>query len=155
MNRIKRLSESPEANVIFFSFLLNFVWEMWQVPFYKSLPTMDHMDAVRICTQASIGDALISLLSFWAAAGVIRSRRWFLSLTPLSVLIYWAMGVAITIVLEWLATGPLDRWQYSAAMPRIPALGTGLLPLLQWTLLPAVVLFLVKRQAPGTERSSR
>jgi hypothetical protein len=53
MNRIKRLSVSPEANVMLFSFLVNFVWEMWQVPFYKSLPTIDHMDAVRICTQAS------------------------------------------------------------------------------------------------------
>jgi len=134
-----------------FSFLVNFVWEMWQVPFYQGLSSMDHMNAVRICTQASIGDGVISLLAFWSAASVVRSRRWFLSPTPMPVLMYWAVGIVITIVLEWLATGSLDRWQYSEAMPRLPVLGTGLLPLLQWTLLPAVILVLVQRQVRGAE----
>ena len=116
---------------------------------------MDHMNAVRICAQASIGDGVISLLAFWSAASVVRSRRWFLSPTPMPVLMYWAVGIVITIVLEWLATGSLDRWQYSAAMPRLSVLGTGLLPLLQWTLLSAVILVLVQRQVRGAEISLR
>ena len=152
---LKRLSGSPEANVLLFSFLVNFVWEMWQVPFYEGLSTMDHINAVRICPQANIGDGVISLLAFWSAAAVERSRRWFQSLTPVPVLMYWAVGIGITIVMEWLATGPLDRWQYVATMPRLPVLGTGLLPLLQWTLLPAVILVLVQRQVTEAEISLR
>lgn len=138
-----------------FSFLVNFVWEMWQMPFYQGLSTMDHMDVVRSCTQASIGDGVISLLAFWSAAAVVQSRRWFLSLTPIPALMYWTVGIVITIVMEWLATGSLNRWQYSAAMPQLPILGTGLLPLLQWTLLPAVILVLVQRQVRGAEISLR
>ncbi len=152
-SRLKRLSASPEANVLLFSFLVNFVWEMWQVPFYESLSRMDHMNAVRICTQASIGDGVISLLAFWSAAAVVGSRLWFQSLTPTPVLMFWAVGIGITIVMEWLATGPLDRWQYAANMPRLPILGTGLLPLLQWILLPAVILLFVRRQVRGADVS--
>jgi len=149
------LSGSPEANVVLFSFLVNFVWEMWQVPFYQGLSTMEHMSAVRICTQASIGDGVISLLAFWSAAAVVQSRHWVLSPTRLPVLVYWAVGILITVVMEWLATGPLDRWQYAAAMPRLPIVGTGLLPLLQWILLPAVILIVVQRQVRGAKVSAR
>jgi hypothetical protein len=52
----------------------------------------------------------------------------------------------ITICLEALATGPLNRWTYSAAMPTIPYIGTGLLPVLQWLVLPLIVVGIVKRQ---------
>jgi hypothetical protein len=68
---------------------------------------------------------------------------------------YWAVGISNTIVLEWLATGSLDRWQYSVVMLWLPVLGTGLLPLLQWTLLPAVILVLLQRQVRGAEISLR
>ncbi|MEQ9450962.1 MAG: hypothetical protein RJQ07_05205 [Pseudomonadales bacterium] len=153
MSSLRRLSASPEANLLLFSFLVNFVWEMWQVPFYQGLSAMDHMSAVRICTQASIGDGVISLLAFWSAAAVVRSRRWYLSLTTISALIYWTVGIVITVVMEWLATGPLDRWQYAISMPRLPVVGTGMLPLLQWVLLPAVILFFVRRQVRGAEVS--
>ena len=57
-----------------------------------------------------------------------------------------AIGVAITLVLEWLATGPLGRWEYAEAMPIVPLLGVGLSPVLQWILLPPLVAWFVRRQ---------
>ena len=57
-----------------------------------------------------------------------------------------AIGVAITLVLEWLATGPLGRWAYAEAMPVLPLLGVGLTPVLQWVLLPPLVAWFVRRQ---------
>jgi hypothetical protein len=149
--KLERLSGSPEVNMLLFSFLLNFVWEMWQVPFYQGLSTMDHFRAVRSCTQASLGDGVITLLAFWSAAAAAHSRQWLLVVTPTPALIYWTVGISITVVMEWLATGPLDRWQYAAAMPRLPVLGTGLLPLLQWILLPGAILVLVRRQLKGAK----
>lgn len=32
---------NPEVNILLFSFLFNFVWEMWQIPFYEGLKTLD------------------------------------------------------------------------------------------------------------------
>ena len=40
------------------------------------------------------------------------------------------------------------RWEYAEAMPRLPLLGTGLAPLLQWLLIPPLVIWLVRRQIP-------
>jgi hypothetical protein len=39
-----------------------------------------------------------------------------------------------------------NRWDYSDAMPRLPVMGTGLLPLLQWLAVPLLVLWFVRRQ---------
>lgn len=143
---LHRASRNPEANVFLFSFLLNFVWEMWQVPFYVGMATVDHIQGVRVCTQASFGDAVISVLAFWGGAFAARSRGWILRIRATPVLVFWAIGIVVTISLEWLATGMLDRWEYSPGMPRLPVIGTGILPLLQWTLLPAAIIFLVRRQ---------
>lgn len=43
-------------------------------------------------------------------------------------------------------TRVLNLWQYTEAIPTLPLLGTGLSPLLQWSLLPPLVLWLVRRQ---------
>ncbi|MFT6438042.1 MAG: hypothetical protein ACJAVI_006127 [Candidatus Azotimanducaceae bacterium] len=50
----------------------------------------------------------------------------------------------ITIGFELLATGPLDRWQYSELMPIIPLIDVGLTPVLQWIDLPLLQLWYLK-----------
>ncbi len=147
----QRLTGNPELNLLFFSFLLNFVWEMWQVPYYQDMERAPHFEAVRICTRASLGDGLISVIAFWTAA-LQGTRRWHLEPRAGPWLIYLATGVAITVVLEWLATGPLERWSYAGAMPRLPLIGTGLLPVLQWLLLPPLTLALMRRQTRNAHR---
>lgn len=87
--------ELPEFNVLLFAFLLNFPWEFLQVPFFRDMPAMDHWEAVRVCTQA-------------------------------------------TVIAE--------RWTYAEHMPVLPVLGTGLLPLMQWLILPPLIVWLVYRQ---------
>jgi len=37
------------------------------------------------------------------------------------------------------------RWTYSDLMPLVPPFGTGLLPLLQWIVVPLLVLSLTRR----------
>jgi hypothetical protein len=41
------------------------------------------------------------------------------------------LGVAYTNLSEWLNVQILRRWSYTAAMPVLPLIGTGLTPLLQ------------------------
>lgn len=98
------LPNTPEFNVLVFSFLINLAWELWQV----------------------------------------------------DIAIFLGVGIAVTIIFEALATGMLEHWAYNDAMPPLPVLGTGLLPLLQWLALPPLVLWFVRRQigAP-TSRNGR
>lgn len=142
----RALVDLPELNVAFFSFLLHFVWEMWQAPFFADMPSTAHSSGVAICTRATLGDSAMAVVAFWTGATQRRKRSWFLEPTPREVWIYMSTGLALTLVLEWLATGPLERWSYGPEMPRAPLLGTGLLPLLQWLVVPPMVLWLAGRQ---------
>ncbi len=76
----------------------------------------------------------------------ISGRCWPLQPTIRQVVGFVAAGLAITIGIEWLSTDVLGRWAYSDRMPVMPLLGTGLLPVAQWILLPPLVVWLVRRQ---------
>lgn len=140
-----RILAVPELNVAIFAFLLNNPWELLQVPFFDGMAIAPHWDAVQFCTRATLGDAGIALLGFWAVAAV-RSRAWILRPTRAEVIAFTAVGVTITLAFEWLAIDVLGRWTYAASMPTLPLLGTGILPLLQWMVLPPLIIWFVRRQ---------
>jgi len=144
---MRRLED--EFAIALFAFLLHFVWEMWQVPFFVGMAEADHWPAVQFCTRAAAGDAVIALVAFWAVAAMWRDRSWPLGPRPPQIALFIAVGLAITIVLEWLATEQWQRWAYVETMPRLPVLGTGLLPLLQWSVVPLVNLWLARRHVIG------
>jgi hypothetical protein len=56
--------------------------------------------------------------------------------------------LAITTAIERLALGGLwmQGWSYSPLMPVVPGLGVGLSPLVQWLVLPPLLIWLVRRQ---------
>ena len=138
--------KTPEFNVVVFSFLLNLVWEYWQVPFFRGMADQPHWLGVKACTQATFGDAGISLAAFWITALLARSRIWILQPNRWNIAVFLGVGIVTTIILEGMATGAFQRWNYSDAMPRLPILGTGLLPLIQWLLIPPLVVWFVRRQ---------
>jgi hypothetical protein len=143
------VSSTPEVFVVLFSLLLNLAWEMWQVPFFDGMAEGRHWDGIRVCTQAAFGDALISLGAFAVVALWTGSRNWLIAPRRRELALYVGVGLAVTVVLESLATGPLDRWSYGDDMPRLPWLGTGMLPILQWLLLPLPILWLARNQVLG------
>lgn len=144
--KANRVLGLPEFNVAIFAFLLNFVWEMWQVPFFENIQTLSHWKGVKICSQATFGDVVIALIAFWSVAVIVQSRSWIRQPNSWQIAGFIIFGVFITIGLEALATHVLGRWQYGDLMPTLPILGTGLLPLLQWILLPPLILWFVRRQ---------
>ena len=93
-----------------------------------------------LCTRATGGDVVILLISFWLASVTCSNRQWLLrgDRKPAVVLIITAL--VVTVVLEWLAIGPLERWTYADSMPIIPMLDVGLTPVFQWLLLSPVIM---------------
>lgn len=136
----------PELNILVFAFLLNFVWESLQVPFFVNMPAVPHWQGIRTCAAATLGDAAIALVSFWTVAIVAHSRAWILQPSSGQVVGFVAVGVLITLVGEWVFTEKIVRWTYADSMPTLPVLGTGLLPLLQWMILPPLLVWIVHRQ---------
>jgi hypothetical protein len=136
----------PEVSVAAFAFLLNFPWEVWHIQLYRSLETQSYREAVTNVTVASVGDAVLAVIAFWAVAAATRSRVWILHPTPKQIAGFVGVGLGITIAWEWVATEVLGWWQYAETMPTLPFLGTGVSPVLQWILLPPLVVWLVRRQ---------
>ena len=105
-----------------------------------------HWVATKFCALAGFGDATISMVSFWAVVVMVQSRQWILCPSWRAVAGFVSVGVVITTVFEELATGPLDLWQYAEIMPTLPVIGTGVLPMLQWVVIPPLIVWFVRRQ---------
>lgn len=140
----------PEWPLAGFGILLHFAWEMMQVPWFEGMTEASHGAVVWLCTRATLGDVVIGLAAFWIACVVAGDRQWIVQgrRTPLLVMLF--TGVVVTLAFEWLATGPLERWQYAEPMPIIPIVGVGLTPLLQWLLLPPLIVWLSRRHMIGS-----
>ncbi len=140
----------PEIPLAGFGFLLHFAWEMMQVPWFDGMLEASHGTVVWLCTRATFGDVLILVVAFWAGSAAVRQRQWLIPGLLVPALVTIAMGVLITVVFEWLATGMLDRWSYADNMPVVPGVGIGLTPLLQWLILPPLALWLARRHILGS-----
>ena len=89
--------------------------------------------------HCTAGDLLITTVILAAAAAVARRFRWPASGWRM-VFTTIALGAGYTIFSEWLNVQIRRSWSYTAAMPVVPFLGTGLTPLLQWLVVPGLAL---------------
>ena len=108
-----------------------------QLPFYTiwwSGTARENLVAVVHCTG---GDVLITTTTLLIAALVARRRGWH-QFSRRMVITVIVLGVTYTILSEWLNVEVWRSWSYSSAMPALPWLGTGLSPLLQWFVIPAL-----------------
>lgn len=84
------------------------------------------------------------LVAFAGVSLLARTLLWILRPAAWQVGGFVLLGVLQTIMLEWRATR-LGLWQYTEAMPVVPFIDVGLVPLLQWIVLPLLVVWLTKR----------
>lgn len=149
----RRLTRNMELNVAVFALLLNFPWEILQAPLFAGMADGPFIDAIKGCAQGTLGDAVIMLLAYWTVSGVAGSRNWILAPGGRQLSLFMAIGVLITAAIEWLATRGywVQSWNYSPAMPVVPGIGVGIFPLLQWIILPLLVVWFVRRQLSACE----
>jgi hypothetical protein len=147
--RLAGVLAQPELLLIPLAFVFHFTWEMLQDPLYAGLATQPHGDVRAQCLMATAGDVAITLTAFYLASLIARSRFWFLNAHRTPTIVWFAIGLLLTIALELYATRVIGRWSYGPLMPIVPILRIGLVPLLQWLLIPAALLFLMNRHFRG------
>ena len=145
---MRTVTRNLEFNLVVFALLLNFPWETLQAPLFVGMGEASYSIAIRGCLRATLGDAAIMLLAYWIISLAIRNRRWVLAPHAAHLIWFIALGVLITAVIEWLATHGhwIASWTYSAGMLVVPGVGIGLSPLLQWVIVPLLVMWFVRRQ---------
>ena len=127
--------------------IVNLVWEVVQIPLYTLWSEGRPDEIAWAILHCTAGDGLVGAAALGGAVVLTASWDWpargFIRVAFVATL----LGVVATIVLEWLNVEVWRSWTYAAAMPRLPPLGTGLSPLLQWLLLPPLCFLAVRRLA--------
>ena len=148
-----KLRVPPELDLLILSFPMHFTWEFLQAPLFLNMRDATHMDGIRLCLQATLGDMVIVLIAFWLASFLTGTRQWAAQPSRRAIAGWLSTGLAITVVLEFYSTKVAGRWVYDVSMLRLPVIGTGIAPLIQWIIVPMLVLWYMRRLSAKTSPS--
>lgn len=121
--------------VIVLSFLLNFAWELIQIPLYKN--SVYDVKHIAFCALASLADVLMVLLLYMGFAFVFKETFWMQHLKLNRGLLLVLIGGAGAVLSEMRHLS-LGSWEYDNAMPIIPFVNVGIAPVLQFMILPVL-----------------
>ncbi len=145
MKTLRTLPFIPEIPLVFSSFFLNFFWEMVQTPLYSDIQRKTYQQILISRLHCTLGDLLILLGAYWIAAWFANNRYWVTLFRPQHLLGFTLLGLGYTLFSEWVNIDIRSAWGYSPLMPRLPLIGTGLTPFLQWLILPPVIAGMTRR----------
>ena len=113
-----------------------------QLPLYTLWRTGAPREIAFALFHCTVGDVLITTATFAAAVALARHFHWPPFGWPM-VFTAIILGAGSTIFSEWLNVEIRRTWSYTAAMPVVAFLGTGLTPLLQWLIVPGLALAII------------
>ena len=125
------------AAVFVISVLLNFPWEVAQMPLY--VEDGNWLEFALHCVIPSLGDGLIVMLIFCVGWAVQGRSDWTDQPGWAAYALMLTTGFSVAVIVEWLGFYGLIRWSYTASMPLLPGLGIGVVPVLQMLILPPVI----------------
>lgn len=134
------------------AFALNLAWEIAHVPLYTLWAQADGPQIAWSVFHCSLGDVLIALAVFALAGIALRRADWPVS-RP------WAGGAIATIGAmvftawsEWNNVYRTGAWSYALEMPTV--YGIGLSPLMQWLVIPPLLIAADRALSAGYLRST-
>jgi len=129
------------------SFALNLVWEIAQLPLYAILETEGVGRISYAVIHCTVGDALIAAFTLLLAALLTGHPDWALARPWTGGAIATISGVSYTAYSEWHNVYQTRAWAYSESMPLL--FGIGVSPLVQWLVLPAALVLIVRLRRRG------
>ena len=130
----------------------NLVCDAVHIPLYTIWSTGTRREILVAVTHCTGGDVLIGATATLLLAALFA---WLLGWRPFGHRMAAAaivLGIAYTILSEWLNVEVWRSWSYSPAMPVLPWLGTGLGPMPQWFLVPALAFVITSSSWTGGQR---
>ena len=125
--------------MITLSFLLNFAWELLQLPLYKNAAY--NIEHIAFCALASIADVLMVLLLYFGIAFIFKNPFWIdpLKLHRIAIVVLIGGAGAVLSEMRHLSLG---SWVYDNSMPILPFVSVGIAPVLQFMILPVLIYFI-------------
>ena len=129
------------------AFVLNLAWEIGHVRLYALWIEADGSRIAWSVFHCSLGDVVIALAMFTLAAAALRRADWPQSRPWTGGAIVVIGAMAFTAWSEWYNVYRTGAWAYAPDMPTV--YGIGLSPLLQWLIIPAVLVVAHRALAPA------
>jgi hypothetical protein len=123
--------------------VLNAVWEVVQLPLYSLASDPSGLRIALYVGHCVAGDIMIATLLFLLAAALLRDVDWPRHRPWRGGAIVVAAGLGYTAFSEWRNIYVTGAWAYNELMPTVG--GIGLAPLLQWLIVPALSIALMRR----------
>lgn len=130
-----------------FAASFHYVWEIAHIRLYTIWRTARSSEIAFAIMHCTIGDVLIAAAAMGLALMMVRADGCEARRVGKLVAIATALGVVYTVSSEWLNVEIRQAWAYTEAMPRLPLLGTGLTPFLQWLLVTPVAALIARATA--------
>lgn len=124
------------------AFVFHLSWEIGHLRFYTLAQDIDRVRVAAYVLHCVLGDVVLAISAFLAAALAVRRVAWPLSAPWRGGAVSTAVGIGFTIFSEWYNVYRVSAWAYTPDMPLI--VGIGLTPLLQWALIPPLMIALVR-----------
>lgn len=128
------------------AFVLNLAWEITQVRLYSIWDAADGMSVALALLHCTLGDVMIALAMFALTGMVLRRVDWPASRPWTGGAIVVIGALAFTVWSEWYNVYRAGNWGYTASMPM--TFGIGLTPLLQWLIVPPVMVGAIRIMGP-------
>nr|WKN38583.1 hypothetical protein K4G66_07695 [Tunicatimonas sp. TK19036] len=124
------------------AFLLNFLWEVGQGPWYEDFRY--DWKHISFCALASVADMLMVFILLFGFGLIYQSVFWIRHLTTSRIVTLVLVGCIGAVLSEMWHTARGD-WAYAESMPMLPWVNVGLSPVLQFALLPFITFALSKQ----------
>ena len=122
------------------AFVLNWIWEMVQMPAFVEMAGRSWRSTVARCTIATVGDVGVTLAAYILVALATGKLQWGKERNWNTYAVSAFLGVYHATLTERWALASAS-WSYTGAMPRVPILDIGLWPFLQLgVLIPIAIL---------------
>lgn len=148
LEKMKSIIYNPILNFLFFSFVLNATWEWIQSPFFVDI-TSDLNTIIWYRIHCTIGDTFILMIGYMLVSFYYKNLSWIYDSNVKHHAMFVLMGVTYTVFSEYINVNIRNSWSYSEYMPLLPYTNIGIIPLVQWVILPPVIIFITKRQVRG------
>lgn len=131
----------------------NFIWEFAHMPLYTLWREGTDNEIVFAGIHCTGGDILIAASTFLAALLFLGNPQWPERGRKRVILATIFLGIGYTVFSEWLNIEVRKSWAYADIMPVLPVIGTGLSPLMQWIVVPALAFWWALRPRSSIRKS--
>ncbi len=125
----------------------NLVWEIAHVPLYTLWLTGTLGEIAYAILHCTLGDVLIAATTLGLAL-LLVGRDWPAHRVKPVALLTIIFAVVYTVFSEWLNISVRGAWAYREIMPTLLPFRTGLTPVLQWIIVPALAFRLASSPRP-------